>query len=172
MLYNPKWRQHSPEKWMDKEDFILPTKAKVETKFKPSKKNRRALSTKTEPYIDGLNAVGDRKISRDTVERNQGKMFSSVIPRDTWQERSKQCDSIRAAKALEIILSQNPNSIVLNSSYRSGSPRRGLNKDLAVKTYEYKVYTMNEANKVPPTHFRSSSTGKLNNSNRSEQRLI
>ena len=61
MIYYPKWREYSPNKWIASSDFLHSTRAKVQSKAKTSNRNKRTASWKTEPYIDGLKALGDRK---------------------------------------------------------------------------------------------------------------
>lgn len=87
-------------------------------------------------------------------------MFSSVVPRDPWQYRAKASSSIRAAKALETVLKQQPNHVTLIAEGKKGSPRRMINKDLEVKTYEYKVFKTQDEDNSNNAHHRSSSTGQ------------
>lgn len=116
------------------------------------------MSTKNDPYVDGLKAVGERKISRDQKVTRHGKMFSSVIPRDPWQHRQKISESIRTGKALETILDQQPTHIQLAVKTRKGSPRHIINKDLELKTYEYKVFTTYDTKNA---EVRNAKTGKI-----------
>lgn len=147
LLTSPKWRERSPEKWMSSRDFLHSTNGRITTsQAENSQGHKRAFSTKFDPYIDGLNAIGDKKIVRNVpkLRNNKSKLFNSVIARDPWQHRIKNSVSIRAAKALETVLQQNIGS----SSGLGGtsmSPSRRIKKGLELKTYEYKVFTMNEA---------------------------
>ena len=163
MIYYPKWREHSPNKWTTSNDFLHSTRAKVEPKDKAMNRNRRTASCKTEPYIDGLRALGERKISREAVEKDTSQWFSSVIPRDPWQKRSIYSESIRAEKALESLFENQKNNLKLVVSSRIGSPFRVTNKNLQFQTKGYKVYTTNNPatfeKKMIPNHQRSSSTG-------------
>jgi hypothetical protein len=76
LLGSPEWRQHSPDKWMAKSDFVHSTKAEISLKYnKLRQKQTRSSSTKTDPYIDGFKAIGDRKISRDIKIDKKCKKF-------------------------------------------------------------------------------------------------
>jgi len=123
--------------------------------------HKRSMSNNIEPYIDGLKAVGDRKISRDVNKRNLKKsLFSSVIPNDPWQHRCKNSESIRAAKAIETIMKHPQNESILES-IKLKKKMSVLNKDLEIKTYDYKVFTSQEKKKsIAENKKRSSSTGK------------
>jgi hypothetical protein len=147
LLTSPKWRERSPDKWMSSRDFLHSTNGRVTTtQTENVKGHKRAFSTKFDPYIDGLNAIGDKKIIRNAPKQrnSKSKLFNSVIPRDPWQHRIKNSVSIRAAKALETVLQQKIDS---TSGLGDTSPARRINKGLELKTYEYKVFTMNEAQK-------------------------
>lgn len=159
MIYNPTWREHSPDKWKGS-NFIHPTKAKVVSREKPTKRNKRTASCKTEPYIDGLQAVGDRKISREGNTNDRDHYFNSVIPQDPWHKRSIYSDSIRAEKALESVFNNNKEKLKLIVSSRIGSPLRVTNKNFQFQTNQYNKQAMENAlNQAMANHQRSSSTG-------------
>lgn len=158
MIYYPKWREYSPNKWIASSDFLHSTRAKVQSKAKTSNRNKRTASWKTEPYIDGLKALGDRKISREGNEKEVSQCFSSVIQRDPWKNRSIYSESIRAEKALESLFENQKNNLKLAVTSRLNSPFRITNKNLQFQTKGYKVYTTHN-NPDAPNHQRSSSTG-------------
>jgi len=108
-------------------------------------RTKRALSSKVDPYIDGLQAIGDHLLLKGLPGKKKEKLFWSVIPRDPWQHRWKQVQSIRAGKALETVLDQQPKHTELAIKANKGTTKV-VNKDLELKTYEYKVFTTYDIN--------------------------
>ena len=69
MIYYPKWREHSPNKWKGNTDFLHSTKAKVRAKTREFGYKKKKFTSFMDPYEDSLSAIGQRKISRETVLR-------------------------------------------------------------------------------------------------------
>jgi hypothetical protein len=162
MIYYPKWREHSPDKWKGKNDFVHTTKAKVRTKTRDFGYTKANISTSVDPYIDGLVSVGERKISRDDNLRKDSPQFSSVIPRDPWNARGKFSESLRAEKALEVLFKNQKHNLKMVSGSRMVSPNRTTNQQFRVQAGDYKLYTTadKEGNASNNAKTRSISTGQ------------
>ncbi|CAI2366339.1 unnamed protein product [Moneuplotes crassus] len=144
LLHNPKWRDYSPEKWKSDKDFMHSTSYTSKI-TKASRSKGKVSSIATEPYVDGLQALGDLElVKRSPIKKSNKERFQSVIPRDTWQHRIKNTQSIRAQKALETMLDLQPDTITLPSKAKARTISRLINKDLTLKTHEYKLFTTSD----------------------------
>lgn len=45
---------------------------------------KRAFSSNIDPYVDGLQAIGNAQLLKKLPGEKQTKLFSSVIARDPW----------------------------------------------------------------------------------------
>jgi len=161
LLNNPKWRPFSPEKWKSDKDFMHSTNYSSSRRYKDLRKSKKVLSIRPEPYVDGLEALGDIEIVRKSpANKTAMENFQTVFSRDPWQHRIKNTQSIRAQKALETILNRQPNHMEVAIKSNSEAPSRMINKDLEVKTYEYKVFTTYDNKNDPKVN---NSTSSANN---------
>lgn len=160
MIYYPKWREHSPDKWKGKADFVHSTKAKVRTKKRDYGYKKRTVSEFIEPYEDGLNSLGDRIISRDNKLRHNSPQFSSVIPKDPWKNRSINSESLRAEKALEMVFKNQKRNLKMIAGTRLNSPNRMTGQQFINQAGDYKLYTTADKDAVLSNKTRSASTGQ------------